>query len=112
MSAAPDLTRTDARARAELLEVTAYQVELDLTDGAGRPGERTFRSHTTVASRARHVGASTFVDLIAGGIRMATLNGTPLATSDYASEDRPATPGARGRQHAHHRCGLRLLEHR
>ena len=86
MSAAPNLTRVDARARSELLEVTAYQVELDLTDGAGRPGEQTFRSHTTVRFRARHVGASTFVDLIAERIRAATLNGTPLPTSDYASQ--------------------------
>jgi aminopeptidase N len=86
MSAAPNLTRADARARSELLEVSAYQVELDLTDGAGRPGERTFRSHTTVRFRARDVGASTFVDLIAERIHAATLNGAPLATADYASD--------------------------
>ncbi|MBV9595896.1 MAG: aminopeptidase N [Chloroflexi bacterium] len=86
MSTAPNLTRADARARAELLEVTQYQVELDLTDGAGRPGERTFRSRTTVRFRARHVGASTFVDLIAERIQAAALNGMPLATTDYASE--------------------------
>jgi aminopeptidase N len=86
MSTAPNLTRTDARARYELLEVTAYQVELDLTDGAGRPGDRTFRSRTTVRFRARQIGASTFVDLIADRIRAATLNATPLATSGYASE--------------------------
>ncbi len=86
MSVAPNLTHADARARSELLEVTAYQVELDLTDGAGHPGERTFRSHTTVRFRARHEGASTFVDLIAERIHAATLNGTPLATTGYASE--------------------------
>ena len=84
--AAPNLTRADARARSELLEVTAYQVELDLTDGAGRPGERTFRSRSTVHFRARRAGASTFVDLVADRIHSATLNGTPLDTTDYAPE--------------------------
>ena len=52
----PNLTRTEARARADLLAVTAYEVELDLTDGGGKPGERTFRSRTTIrftASAAR-----------------------------------------------------------
>ena len=34
----PNLTRTDARRRAELLDVTAYEVDLDLTDGAGQAG--------------------------------------------------------------------------
>ena len=61
----PNLTRTDARRRAELLDVTAYEVELDLTDGGGKPGERTFRSRTTVRFRAKRVGAGTFVDLVA-----------------------------------------------
>ena len=37
---APNLTRADARRRAELLDVTAYEVELDLTDGRGKPGPR------------------------------------------------------------------------
>ncbi len=85
-TAAPNLTRTDARARAELLEVTAYDVELDLTDGHGRPGARTFRSRTTVRFRARRTGADSFVDLIADRIHTATLNGTSLDTADYAPE--------------------------
>ena len=83
---APNLTRTDARRRAELLDVTAYEVELDLTDGAGKPALRTFRSRTTVRFRARRVGAGTFADLIADGIREATLNGIVLDTSGYAPE--------------------------
>ena len=33
----PNLTRADARARAELLSVSGYEVELDLTDGGGSP---------------------------------------------------------------------------
>src|SRR5579871_5122280 len=84
--AAPNLTRADARARSELLSVTAYEVEIDLTDGKGRPGEGAFRSHTTVRFRARQAGTSTFIDLIAERIHTATLNGTALDTTDYAPE--------------------------
>ena len=82
----PNLTRTDARRRAELLDVTAYEVELDLTDGAGKPGGRTFRSRTTVRFRARRVGAGTFVDLVAERIREATLNGESIDIANYAPE--------------------------
>src|SRR5262245_30038459 len=82
----PNLTHTNARARAELLEVTAYEVEIDLTDGAGRPGERTFRSRTTVRFQARRAGAETFIDLIAERIHEATLNGRPVDTTNYVPE--------------------------
>ena len=40
--APPNLTRVDAERRAALLDVAAYAVELDLTDGSGAPGETTF----------------------------------------------------------------------
>ena len=80
---APNLTHTDARARAELVEVTSYEVEVDLTHGAGH----TFRSKTTVRFRARRAGASTFIDLIASRIYAATLNGAPLDISNYAPEN-------------------------
>jgi aminopeptidase N len=88
----PNLTRADARTRAELLDVTSYDVELDLTDGGGKPGERTFRSRTTVRFRARRPGAGTFVDLVADGVREATFNGRPLDTSAYAPESGLALP--------------------
>src|ERR1700694_1025116 len=82
----PNLTRTDARERAELLDVTAYEVELDLTDGAGKPGVRTFRSRTTVRFHANRVGAGSFVDLVADRVRQATLNGEPIDIANYAVE--------------------------
>jgi aminopeptidase N len=82
----PNLTRADARARAELLTVSSYEVELDLTDGGGKPGERTFASRTTIRFRASRPGASTFVDVIAAGFRAATLNGAALDTSGYEPE--------------------------
>jgi aminopeptidase N len=83
---APNLTRIDARRRAELLDVTAYEVELDLTDGAGKSGGRTFRSRSTVRFHASSVGAGTFADLVADRIRAATLNGEPIDIAHYAPE--------------------------
>jgi aminopeptidase N len=88
----PNLTRSDARARAELLTVTSYEVELDLTDGGGKPGERTFSSRTTVRFTASRSGASSFADVIAAGFREATLNGVPLDTSAYEPETGIALP--------------------
>ena len=82
----PNLTRTEARTRADLLAVTAYEVELDLTDGGGKPGERTFSSRSTIRFTAREPGAATFVDVIAAGFREVTLNGQPVDTSGYAPE--------------------------
>jgi aminopeptidase N len=89
---APNLTRADAQARAELLQVTSYEVELDLTDGAGRPGEGTFSSRTTVRFRAKRTGAATFIDLIAERVNSAVLNGAPLDTAGYTPESGLALP--------------------
>ncbi|HEV7657523.1 MAG TPA: aminopeptidase N [Mycobacteriales bacterium] len=88
----PNLTRADARARADLLTVTSYEVELDLTDGGGKPGERTFASRTTIRFTASRPGDSTSVDLIAAGFREATLNGVALDTSGYEPETGIALP--------------------
>ncbi|MCF8588292.1 aminopeptidase N [Gordonia liuliyuniae] len=79
---APNLTRDQAQQRAALLDVNAYVVDLDLTDGDGRPGESTFSSTTTVTFRAS-AGASTFIDLIAPRLKSATLNGTDLDVTGY-----------------------------
>ncbi|HVQ99233.1 MAG TPA: hypothetical protein VMS16_10595, partial [Mycobacterium sp.] len=46
--ALPNLTRDQAVERAALLTVDNYRIVLDLTDGQGRPGERVFKSTTTV----------------------------------------------------------------
>jgi len=84
--AVPNLTRTDATARAALIDTTSYDVVLDLTTGDGQPSERTFKSHTTVRFSARQPGAGTFIDLIAERINAATLNGSPLDVSSYSPE--------------------------
>jgi aminopeptidase N len=88
----PNLTRVDARSRAELLSVAGYEVELDLTDGGGKPGERTFRSRTTIRFTASRPGAATFVDVIADRFHEVTLNGRALDTSAYRPEDGLALP--------------------
>ncbi|MFL6131096.1 MAG: aminopeptidase N [Mycobacteriales bacterium] len=89
----PNLTRTDARTRADLLAVTAYEVELDLTDGGGKPADRTFRSRTTVRFTAGRPGAATWVDVIAAGFHEVTLNGEPVDTGAYTPETGIALPG-------------------
>ncbi|MFE3292088.1 aminopeptidase N [Rhodococcus sp. NPDC059234] len=80
--APPNLTRDQAAQRAALLTVENYDIELDLTDGSGAPGEQTFRSRTTVTFGAT-AGGQTFVDLVARGVRTAALNGRPLDVSGY-----------------------------
>lgn len=80
--ALPNLTREQAVERASLITVASYQIDLDVTDGAGAPGERTFRSITTVVFDAL-AGADSFIDIAADTIRHATLNGRDLDVSEY-----------------------------
>ncbi len=70
MSGSPylSLQRTEAIDRRELLEITSYDVSLDLAADA-----ETFASHTTIRFRSR--GGATFVDLKPVSVRTITLNG-------------------------------------
>jgi aminopeptidase N len=81
--AVPNLTQEQAVERAALLDVDSYTVDLDLTDGAGRPGDGTFRSTTTVRFACRTPGSSSWIDLVAARISAATLNGTVLDINGY-----------------------------
>jgi aminopeptidase N len=85
--AAPNLTRDQAQQRAELLEVESYRVELDLTDGGGKPGSEVFRSTTTVVFHSREAGASSWIDIVAATVHRAVLNGVELDVSGYREED-------------------------
>jgi aminopeptidase N len=85
--AVPNLTRDDARQRAELLHVESYDVVLDLTDGGGKPSDRTFRSTTTITFSAARPGADTFVDVLADRLHSVRLNGRTVDTSGYRPED-------------------------
>ncbi|MGB6206594.1 aminopeptidase N [Mycobacterium sp.] len=80
--ALPNLTRDQAVERAALITVGSYRIDLDLTDGNGGPGERTFRSITTVTFDALP-GVDTVIDIAADKIHAATLNGAQLDVSGY-----------------------------
>lgn len=77
-----NLSRDEARERAELLSVDGYEVVLDLRSAVDEAepadGPRTFRSVTTVRFRAATPGAATFADLIAPSVNSVTLNGREL----------------------------------
>lgn len=77
-----NLSRDEARERAELLSVDGYEVVLDLRSAVDEAepadGPRTFRSVTTVRFRAAAPGASSFADLIAPKVNGVTLNGREL----------------------------------
>ncbi|MDD9382810.1 aminopeptidase N [Streptomyces sp. ZAF1911] len=77
-----NLSRDEARERAELLSVDGYEVVLDLRSAVDEAepadGPRTFRSVTTVRFRAAAPGASSFADLIAPKVNAVTLNGREL----------------------------------
>ncbi|HEX3592583.1 MAG TPA: aminopeptidase N [Pseudonocardiaceae bacterium] len=91
--AAPNLTREQAEHRAELLEVQSYVIDLDLTDGNGGPGEKLFRSTTTVRFRSRTAGASSWIDLVAEQAERAVLNGVELDLLHYREDKGIELPG-------------------
>ncbi|GHE89813.1 aminopeptidase [Streptomyces griseoluteus] len=69
------LTRDEAQARAEFLDVHHYTVDLDLTTG-----DETFGSRTAVRFTARTDG-DTFVELKPAELRAVALDGQPLDTA-------------------------------
>ena len=84
---ANNLTRDEARDRAQLVSVESYLVELDLTSS-----ETTFGSVSTVRFSCARPGASTFVELIAPAVTQITLNGEPVEVSAFGG-DRIALTG-------------------
>jgi len=68
-----NVSRDEARARAQVVAVDSYDIDLDLT-----VGEVTFGSATTVRFRCSEPGASTFVDLVADSVAEIELNGRAL----------------------------------
>ncbi len=84
MAGVRNLTQAEAVERARLLDVTSYDIRLDLTDGRGNPGEGTFRSVTEVRFTCSEPGAETFIECAAQSLRSATLNGRPV--TDWSPE--------------------------
>ena len=73
-----NLTQDEARERADLITVSSYQVELDLT-GA----ETTFPSVTVARFRCRRPGAATFINLTAPEVSEIRLNGAPVSLEAF-----------------------------
>jgi len=78
---AANLTRDEARTRAELIRVGSYHVELDLTGG-----DATFRSVSRVEFECARPGASTFINLAGTGVRQITLNGALVSVGAFDGE--------------------------
>jgi len=81
-----NLTRDEARRRAELLAVATYDVHLDLTRDDG------FLSTTTIRFSCREPGASTFLELdgelvSATGVRTGEVAGNRIALHDLAADN-------------------------
>ena len=82
-----NLTRTEARERAAIIQTHHYDVELDLTQGP-----KIFTAATTVTFDATTPGESTFIDLIADHVRSIELNGESLDPAEYFSDSRITLP--------------------
>ena len=85
-----NLTRDEARERADLLSVSTYDVALDLTTGTTN-----FRTRSTVDFTSFQEGAGTFIDLIAASVEQITLNGESLDPATHFDGVRVDLPGLR-----------------
>lgn len=83
-----NLTRDEAAARAELLTVDGYRINLEL-DSEDTPA---FRSVTTVRFDCAVPGSDSFIDLIATAVHEVVLNGRPLPVDEVVSTARIALP--------------------
>ncbi|MDZ5623660.1 aminopeptidase N [Nocardioides sp. HM23] len=85
-----NLTRDEATARAALIDVTSYTVDLDLTK-AEESGIQTFGSTSTIAFTCREPGAETWVDLVDATVHEIVLNGSPIDRASYVDSRIPLT---------------------
>ncbi|MDR7081140.1 aminopeptidase N [Arthrobacter ginsengisoli] len=81
-----NLTRAEARERAELIAVDSYEVELDLSRG-----EKVFGTTTAVKFSARP-GSSTFIDAVTADVLSVTLNGRELDPAEVSDGVRIQLP--------------------
>ncbi|MBO4206423.1 aminopeptidase N [Micromonospora echinofusca] len=88
-----NLTQVEATERARLLDVTGYDIALDLSDAGQAAGSRTFRSVTEVRFSCTEPGATTFIEVAAESVRAATLNGSPLDVTGWSAEKGLALTG-------------------
>jgi aminopeptidase N len=90
MGTVASLTRTEAEERAALIEVTRYDIAVDLR---GLLEGEVLEAVSTITFTCREPGAATFVDCVAD-VRSATLNGVALDPAT-ASEGRLPLPDLR-----------------
>jgi len=83
-----NLTREEAQARAALLDVESYAVELDLTTS-----ETTFTSTTTIRFTCSEPGAETFADLVDAEVHEITLNGHSVDPATAYADSRITLTG-------------------
>jgi len=76
-----NLSRAEAKDRADHLYVNSYVVTLDVTKG-----EETFYSKSEVSFTCNKPGYSTFIDAVGRSVISATLNGAPVDTSNFDGE--------------------------
>ena len=84
-----NLTRVEARERAELITAHSYEISLDLVSG-----DTTFIADTTLRFDAAE-GADTFLDLIAESVERIELNGDLLDAAELFRDSRVHLPGLR-----------------
>jgi aminopeptidase N len=73
-----NLTRDEAMTRSALIQVTSYEVELDLMNG-----EAAFGSVSVIRFGCGAPGSSTFVNLTAPAVREITLNSEPVSLDAF-----------------------------
>ncbi|MEO3822078.1 aminopeptidase N [Plantactinospora sp. B24E8] len=81
-----NLTQVEATERGRLLDVTGYDIRLDLSSAGQAAQSRTFRSVTEVRFRCAEPGAGTFIEVAADSVRSATLNGEPVDLNGWSAE--------------------------
>lgn len=82
-----NLTRKEAQERASLIQVSSYEIHLDLTRD-----EKTFGSTTKVNFAANSIGASTFIDAITHSVQRVSLNGQELDPTEVSDGTRIQLP--------------------
>ncbi len=91
-----NLSREEARERAEILSVERYDVALDVRSAVGPAAgsePRTFRSTTVIDFTCSRPGASSFADLLAPAVTSVRLNGRELDPAEVFDGTRIALEG-------------------
>ena len=84
---ADNLTRQEAAERAELLNVSSYDVRLDLTANT-----ETFPTRSRVLFTAATPGSTTFIDFIGPSVQRIELNGVELDPATHFADSRVLLP--------------------